>query len=392
MVLLLLLYLLLLLPVFSFSANHHHLRKEASLPAPSAFVWSASDNYIRYNNTPFLIKGVNLHGIETTCKIVDGMWQQPLDFFLDRITKWGVNWIRIPISFEVMHDLDNMFVKDGCAAADPKYKNYSVGQFLEVLFTKLDERNIFALVDKHNIGGAITPYPYTDVATEPEVIKAWTKFVSRYSPHKSLVAIQIQNEPHGECDLPCAFGHAKRVIDAVDQGTGFKGLYVLSGVQYAPTHNDSGAWGGILNSLLDPDIPSFEEYKNRIVLSVHVYGFDVRGPVALEENEDTFERHFGFVSSLNGTAWDRVPVLITEYGGYMEPGSKDMIVYDRLEKYISKRPRTGTFMWTTGQSSMDTHGIVTGNDWRGEDTNKLSYMELLQPHPTGTISHTSTLI
>ena len=146
------------------------------------------------------------------------------------------------------------------------------------------------------------------------------------------------------------------------------------------SHDDDGGWGGILNDLLSARTPTFPLYKGRIGFSVHVYSFDVRR--VLEDEED-FERHFGFVNKLNGTEWDGTPVLITEYGGRMAPGSQDMVVYDKLATFLKeKKMNAGAFMWVVGQSSADTGGIITGDDWKGEDRNKLSYMARLQPMPS----------
>ena len=341
--------------------------------------WSTSKHYVNFKGTPYLIKGVNLHGLETGCKTVDGMWKNPLSFYLDRLSSWGVNAIRVPISFEVMDGLDWLKVNDGCLDADNQYKGWTVGNFIEKLLDQCHNRGLNVLIDRHNIEDKIEPYPFSSAVTENRVIEAWQHFLKRFAKHPAIFAIESQNEPHGDCDLECAFTHANKIIQ-VAESQGYKGLYLLPGTQFTKSRNDDGAWGGIFNDLLETSTPVFPSLKDRIALSVHIYSYDVR---KLVESEEQFERHFGFVSNLNGTVWDGTPVLITEYGGKMAPGSQDMVTYDNLYYYLKKKKmHAGAFMWVMGQSSADTGGIITGDDWRGEDRNKLSYMNLLQPIPS----------
>jgi aryl-phospho-beta-D-glucosidase BglC (GH1 family) len=345
--------------------------------------WSTATNYVMYQGSPYRIKGVNMHGLETGCRSIDGMWKNPLSYYLDKLVTWDVNAVRLPISYEVMNGLDVLRVNDGCVTADPKYKGSLMGDFIQDVLDECFKRGISVLVDRHNIQDRINPYPFTGEVSESDVVNAWGLFLKRFSKHPAIFAIETQNEPHGECDLMCAFQHAEKVVK-VGETSGYRGLYLLPGVQYSPNHSDQGAWGGLVNDIVDDGIPTFAGLHSRIGLSVHVYSFDVRGSVALDDgNAEHFESQFGFVHKLNGTIWDGTPVLITEYGGHMVPGTKDMIVYENLASYLEvNKMDTGTFMWVLGQSSSDTGGIITGDDWKGEDHNKLAYMKRLQPNPS----------
>lgn len=328
-----------------------------------------------YKEEPYRIKGVNLHGLETGCRSIDGMWKNPLSYYLDKVLTWNVNAVRLPVSYEVMNGLDVIHVNDGCVSADQKYVGCLMGDFIESVLDECHKRGTSVLVDRHNIEDRINPYPYTGEVSEEDVVVGWHKFLTRFSAHPAIFAIETQNEPHGECDLKCAFQHAEKVVQ-VAESTGQKGLYLLPGVQYSPNHSDQGAWGGLVDDVADPGIPTFPGLHNRIGLSVHVYSFD-------DGDADHFEKHFGFVPNLNGTLWDGTPVLITEYGGHMVPGSKDMVVYDKLALYLeTNKLDAGAFMWVLGQSSADTGGIITGDDWKGEDQNKLAYMTRIQPNPS----------
>ena len=181
--------------------------------------WSARKNYVMYNGEPYRIKGVNLHGLETGCRSIDGMWKNPLSYYLDKLLTWNVNAVRLPISYEVMHGLDVIRVNDGCVTADQKYKGLTMGDFITGVLDECHKRGINVLVDRHNIQDRINPYPYTGEVTEEDVVTGWKMFLKRFAHHPAIFAIETQNEPHGECDLLCAFEHAEKVVRVAESGT-----------------------------------------------------------------------------------------------------------------------------------------------------------------------------
>ena len=80
------------------------------------------------------------------------------------------------------------------------------------------------------------------------------------------------------------------MIDKIESSVdSYRGVYFVEGVQQPP----SSAWGGSF-STMSPN--TFLINNDKIVFSPHVYGYSVRGDIALSEGTDDWEHAFGYLS------------------------------------------------------------------------------------------------
>lgn len=341
--------------------------------------WSTSDrSIVRYGN-PVELKGINFHGTETSCRVQHGLWMNPLWYYLDVLRMNNFNAVRIPLSYEVMHDL-TLRVNDDCLSADPSFKGWTVGDYLDRLLDMCWDRRISVLFDLHTINSEITPFPWTDQIQEVDVIGAWANVLQRYGRHPALLGVEIKNEAHGDCTIDVLLQHHRRLISAIEGLNIFSGLYFLGGVQ----GEGDNPWGGTFegSSILSSG-PLFDDprLQERLVLAPHVYGPDVRGDACKAEGPEDMERRFGFVWDTKD--WNATPIITTEYGGFMRPGSADLDYFEKYLQYSKTKGMTnGSFFWTFPETSLDTGGLLVGPDWRRLDQTKIDFLYRMHPTPT----------
>lgn len=354
------------------------LLRGAKPPPPPMPVWTSQHCRVFYGDAPYFIKGVNWNGIESDCCVPHGLWQNSLSFYLDLLVDHGFNSLRVPLSFEVMQNLD-LAVSPACVRADPQYANMSLHDFLRRLLDDCWSRGVSVLFDLHTIQGEITPYPWTDLVTEENVVDAWKNLVLHFGTHPALMALEIKNEPHGEISAHTFQSHCRKVIEHIESLGLFRGLYFISGVQIG---NDA-PWGGSVGMDASCSLCGLH-VNNRIVFSPHVYGPDVRGERVAREGWPEMQDRFGFLYSKKGqNPWQENAIVVTEFGGHMEPGSADLAYFERWKVYMESHNMTaGSYFWTLPQTSADTGGLITGAEWNELDLTKLNFLDRLQPSPT----------
>lgn len=346
--------------------------------------WRTQDNQVIYKNQTFNTRGISFNGIEADCRAPLGLFDKPLSFFLDTTDSVGINAIRIPVSYEVMNDLS---LPINCVDGEPSlWSGMPVENLIQFLLDKLDERKIKAVFDLHTIGGVITPYPWTNSVSENQVVDAWLRFLRRFGMHNAIMGIEIKNEPHEPCTMTEFLNHCAKVIFNVGKYVPeYEGLFFISGVQI------QSPWGGAFDrkgltsvkGLKHPTLlcgPSVGDNVDRYVLSPHTYGTDVRGEGVQYEGPDTWERFYGFVTTLPNH-WNATPVINTEYGGFMREGSSDRDYFERWMSWtIQKGFKSGGFLWTLAPFSGDTGGLLSPS--YEIDAYKADFLARLTPNPT----------
>lgn len=354
-------------------------------PSKSNTTWRTCDRKIIHNEKPFYVKGVNLNGIESACVAPLGLWDHSLSYYLDFMIEHKFNAIRLPVSYEAMHDLTKGVGQ--CVGAEQHLRGgMPVGELIKFILDEAAKRNIYVLVDLHTIGGHITPDPWTDTVTENNVIEAWVNFMKRYGAHPALFAVEIKNEPHGVISMEEFVNHCAKVVQRIISDVpAYQGLFVISGVEYK-----GSAWGGSFGSdakasstfqgLGHPNALCLVGLTDRYVLNPHVYGTDVRGSGVAWENGDAWERYYGFLQS-EESHWKDAVILVTEYGGFMKEGGTDRDYYERwLAWHLGKGYTAGGFHWTLDERfSSDTGGLIGKHD---SNAFKLEFCGRLTPNPT----------
>ncbi len=339
--------------------------------------WRTKNARIEYRGRPVQLKGINFHGIETDCRVPHGLWFHNLDYYLDLLQSHHFNAIRVPLSYEVMSNLD-MPVNDACLTADTRFMRSRIGDFIDTFLDMSWERNMAIIFDMHTIGGNITECPTTTGVTRQDVTNAWKNIISRFGRHQALMGVELKNEAHGECEIDNVLRFHEYVINQLYDM--FSGLFFIGGVQ----GSGDTPWGG---TFADSDILPFHRLysdvrkQERLVLAPHVYGPDVRGPSCENEGEAEMDARFGFLWA-NESAWKNNPIVVTEFGGYMQPGSSDLAYFERFLHYFQSHNLSGFFFWTLPSTSGDTGGFVNGDVWDTIDQTKADFLYRLQPNPT----------
>jgi endoglucanase len=331
-----------------------------------------------FNDQPFQLKGMNWFGYETDCRIVHGLWQTPIDDLFQFMAENHYNALRIPLSFEIMNTGFHEYPQADCCQANRWIveNQMTVKDTLHMMFQKAARRGMVILLDFHTINHMITPKPYTNDVSILDVQEVWISTIKEFLHYENFMGIDIKNEPH-EISWKEWGSFVVGFVEAVNRRVSdFRGLFIVEGIQDL---NDQSVWGGSFSNIDQPTIDYiYGKGKNKIVLSPHVYGVSVRGPVAQYDNENTFQTWFGWLTST--TILKESAVAIGEVGGFFV--TEDMEWHWKLLDYLKKSTKiTDAFYWCLNPDSGDTQGVLY-DDWMTPNPIKLDFHQQLQPNPT----------
>lgn len=335
-----------------------------------AWQWIGKDHRIHFvnddnNDTPFYIKGINWFGGDNDNRLPEGMWIHPMSTYIAILKQFNINSIRIPLSMETITNF-NEYPSIYAITADDTLNGKTIRDVYHDLFYLAHDASISILLDFHTMRGVITEYPYI----MPDITASMTqdilvKIANEFSKYPNFIGIDLKNEPHGSITWT---EWANYCIDAIarikKEASAFKGLFFVEGIQ---TTDSSSAWGGSFTG-----IPYWND--PRVVFSPHVYGISVRGPVALTETWDTFDKWFGFLKTKYPN-----PIVLGEIGGVLT--GDDFAWHYRLEDYLIHVNITDTYYWCMNPDSTGTGGILQ-DDWTSINQYKIDFMTRLQPDPT----------
>jgi endoglucanase len=336
------------------------------------FLWSINNTTgtLMFQNQPLLLKGINWFGYETPCRMVHGLWAREMDDFLETISDYEYNAIRLPFSLEVMETWENPPLYD-CIGASSWLKDISVKDTLHIFFEKSKDLGLSILLDFHSIHEQITPYPWTDDHPTEEVLMVWEKVVEEFSMYPNLLGIDLKNEPHGDITWPLWTDFVDHVIRRITENCpSFKGLFFVEGLQ-----ENNSVWGGSFQNMPR----TWSVYKDphpRVVFSPHMYGVSVRGDIAMTDTFQQYDEWFGFLHRAHRA------VVIGEVGGWYI--GDDEVWEKRFMVYLKEREMTNVFYWCLNPDSVDTGGLLY-NDWKTPNIKKVLFHENLQPYPTDLI-------
>ena len=242
------------------------------------------------------------------------------------------------------------------------------------------------MVDVHSPttggGGHIHPLWYKDHITEQIFIESWVWFAQRYRNNDTILAFDLQNEPHGKVylqpetsarwdgsDHPNNWAKvATRTANRI-QAVHPNVLIVIEGIESYPNWGKHGStqqvdyldawWGANLRGVRD--YPIHLNIPNRLVYSSHDYGPAV-------SNQPWFYKGFN-KQTLDRDVWHKfwffvvreniAPVLIGEWGGFLDGGPNEKW-QTALRDFIVENKIHHTY-WCFNANSGDTGGLVLGD-------------------------------
>lgn len=328
-------------------------------------------------NQIFNLSGCSWFGFETQDYVLNGLWNHPIDFYLDMIKSVNINVLRIPVSSEWIFYNFDLYPFNGLISSDSSLQGLKSIQILDRLFDLCQERGIYIMLDLHRLHkeyiSELWYSPTDDLYTTNTFFTTWFKLLDRYEKRSNLIAIDLLNEPHGRA----TWGNTSPATDwnifvqyAIqklnDRYPKNEWLYLVEGI----------GWGKDLSNVLDLPLQFNDPHiTERIVYSPHTYGKSVVSSVdPYNKNQlyNDWEYAFGYLSQYDYT------IMIGEYGGITEIDSQWLLY---LVEYLKEIKQTNAFYWSLGPNSGDVHGLLL-DDWTTFDSFKIDIINSLQPYPT----------
>lgn len=363
------------------------------------------------------LTGANWFGFNCSEKVFHGLWSANMKDVVEGMADHGINLVRVPISTELLLDWKaGKKVKVNVNTyANPELKNADGSDMdsREVFdtFVKLCRQNgIKIMMDCHSADANNSGHNYNvwygpKGFTTQDWIDGWTWFVKEYKNDDTIIACDLKNEPHGkystgeepaakwddskdECNWQYAASRCGKAILDVNpnllimvegiEETPRAGYDYNSGLQDPNASEDElkyygGWWGGNLRNAGKYPV-DLGKYQNQLVYSPHDYG-----PLVYEQT--WFKKDFSEKTLLEDVWYDSwfylqdqdiAPLLIGEWGGFMDGGSNEKYL-NIMSDFIAKNHINHTF-WCINPNSGDTGGLLEG-DWVTWDSAKYNMMK-----------------
>ncbi|GJM63801.1 cellulase family glycosylhydrolase [Persicobacter diffluens] len=318
------------------------------------------------------LTGVNWFGFETTELVPHGLWARDLKSMLVQIKDQGFNCIRIPWCNAMLRPgasiKINSFGVDAYTGVSPMnaYEatlNKPI-EILDIMVEWCQEHDIKIILDNHSRepGGYMNETLwYTEDCPETQWISDWVFMADRYRDYDAVVAMDLNNEPHGEASwgtgnpLTDWNKAAERCGNAILEVNPHV-LIMIEGVE--KYGEDVYWWGGNLMGVRD--FPVQLSNPEKLVYAPHEYGPTVfqqdwfTAPEFPENLPQVWEQHFGYLYS-EGIS----PLFVGEFG-IRDAGGADEVWFDAFLKYMAA-DYSWTF-WCWNPNSGDTGGLL-GDNW-----------------------------
>jgi endoglucanase len=342
----------------------------------------AKTDGIHCNGKRLNIRGTNWFGCETPDHVFHGLWQVSWKSLMDVMVSEGYNLVRVPLSIQMMEDMDTLTPKTINYSVNPDLKDKTAGAILDMMFTEFSRRGILILPDVHrnHSTDGISELWFDDATgyTETRLINAWVKFLKRYRDNPFVFAADLRNEPHGKCTWKEWAAACERMGNAILREFPEK-LIFCAGVEHRAKPSPFGAyWGSVLDSVRER--PVVLSVPDRVVYTPHYYGPSVY-PMQYHSDIATnvpkvMEQDFGYICR-EGLGC----VFLGEIGG--RAVGKDEEFHEAATKYIEGNPGLlGSFaMWSLCVNSGDT-GSFLKDDWKTVDEHKQKFYRRMGPNPT----------
>lgn len=327
---------------------------------------------ILYNDDLLNIKGFNWYGFETKSSCIEGLWENPIDFYLDTMHNEHFNMIRVPIHAKMILNENIRPSSYELVKKEPLAINKTSIQILDLVVQKAKEYSMFVLIDIHRlIPGVSYPLWYTETLTEHNYLFVCIDLLlQRYSETENVIGIDLYNEPHYQASY-----------DTGDR-TDWKLFIERAVYEFFPRYQNTlffinGIdWGKNLTLVgrSPPNIPL--EYMNRIVWSPHLYGPSITNFRSLEKKDlyPIWDALFGYLRFDS-----QFCIVIGEWGTKFKTPDGYKWIHQFLD-YMQDRQFHDNLFWSLNPYSKDVDGILS--EWNTFDQNILDFLSRAQPSPT----------
>lgn len=343
------------------------------------------------------LTGANWFGFNASERTFHGLWAVNLDSAISAISGRGINILRVPISTELLVEWSKgvTSVPSINTYVNPELEGKTNLEVFDEVIAVSKKYGMKILLDVHSAeadnSGHFAPLWYKGDITSADFKQSWEWVAARYANDDTLIAFDIQNEPHGqpwgskefakwdnstdENNFKYACENVSNAILAINP----KVLVLCEGVESYPKdginwtsadENDyhNNWWGGNLRGVKDFPI-DLGVNQDQLVYSPHDYG-----PLVFKQDwfyegfdkeslyEDVWKDNWMFIHEQEIS-----PLLLGEWGGFMDGGDNEKWMV-ALRELIIENGLHHTF-WCINPNSGDTGGLLL-NDWVTWDEEK----------------------
>jgi endoglucanase len=351
-------------------------------PASATFLHRQGNKLFDADGKEVRLTGVNWFGFETSNLAPHGLWTRDWLGVLIQVKEMGFNCIRIPYCDKMLEP--GAEAKSISTFGNDTYRGATNGainqellgktplEILDIIIGGCKQLGIKVILDNHsrNPDGYIEEKVWaTASVSEEKWIANWVMMAKRYKGNNTVVAFDLENEPHGTA----AEGGA-------EWGTGVAGkdwkqaaekcgnailaenpdaLIVVEGVQQVGA--ETYWWGGNLTGV--KAFPIVLSKPEKLVYSPHEYGPEVFAQKWFTAAEfpgnlpGIWDKFFGYLHK-----GGQSHLLVGEFGirDAASAEGKAGVWFDEFLKYMGK-DYSWTF-WCLNPNSGDTGGLLT-SDW-----------------------------
>lgn len=334
------------------------------------------------------LTGVNWFGFETSLYSPHGIWTRDMKSVLQQIKDLGFNTIRVPWCNEMLDPGAsvniNPYGTDSYSGVSPMNEEEATVstpiELLDIFVDWCQENNMKIVLDNHSRaadGFLNEAYWYTDEYSEERWINDWVFIAERYIGKSAVVAMDLNNEPHGSTwgnsdpstDWNKAAERCGNAVLAVNPDV----LIIVEGV--GEFEGDSYWWGGQLKGA--EKYPVVLSDPSKLVYSAHEYGPEVSQQDWFQEANfpqnmpEIWEEHYDYLYESNTS-----PIFVGEFG-IRNQNAFSGIAYTWFTEFMDfMGDKYSWTFWTMNPNSGDTGGILQ-DDWTSVNQWKL---DVLQPH------------
>ncbi len=334
------------------------------------------------------LTGVNWFGFETSLYSPHGIWVRDMKSVLQQIKDMGFNTIRVPWCNEMLNPESTVNVSsygvDPYTGVSPMNEEEGAVtkpiELLDIFVMWCQENDMKIVLDNHSRaadGFLNEEVWYTDEYSEERWINDWIFLADRYKEYSAVVAMDLNNEPHGstwgnsnpETDWNKAAERCGNAILEVNPNV----LIMVEGV--GEFEGDTWWWGGQLKGA--EKYPIVLSDQSKLIYSAHEYGPEVapqdwfEDPTFPSNMPDLWYEHYHYLYENNTS-----PLLIGEFG-IKNQNAFGGIAYTWFTEYMDFMGDIYSWtFWTMNPNSGDTGGILQ-DDWKSVNQWKL---DVLLPH------------
>ncbi len=351
------------------------------------------------NGKEVRLTGVNWFGFETSMLYFHGIWSRDCKSMLKQIKDQGFNCIRIPWCNKILDA--SATIQINSYGVDP-YTGVSPMNAVEATKTKpieimdivvqwCQENNMKIILDNHSRKPDAYMEEnlwYTSDISESKWISDWVTLATRYKNYDAVIAMDLDNEPHGKYSGCATWGNSNSATDwnkaAERCGNAILAVNpnVLIMVEGVEVYNGNGYWWGS-NLMGVKDYPVQISNPKKLVYSPHEYGPTVYPQEWFSASDfpsnmpAIWEKNFNFIITQN-----IAPLLVGEFG-IRDTGGTDEVWFDTFLKYMGTS-YSWTY-WCWNPNSGDTGGLLD-DQWTNIVTWK---MNKLKPYLAAEITNCS---